>query len=334
MYILDLQAPAKINWALTVTGRRPDGYHLLQTVFQSISLADKIRLALGQARARPGKAQIRCLCRSRGRWAGLRQEDIKSAALNGPQNLAYKAADLLGQALAEKHIPCPDMFIRINKRIPLQAGLAGGSSDAAAVLRGFNRMLGYPLRRQELERLACQCGSDTLFCLWGGTQWGEGRGDELTPLPAVAGWPLVVVRPESGVSTKRAFAAYDKWVDSQTPARQPSLSGAAVSGPTAPGDRQEWCRAFALGDKGRVAGMMRNSLERVSMALCPPVAEIKKELMGAGCLAALMSGSGSAVFGLVGDEGQQKDVVDRMREKGIAVWAVKTLGGHGGKYGD
>ncbi|MCL1916806.1 MAG: 4-(cytidine 5'-diphospho)-2-C-methyl-D-erythritol kinase [Peptococcaceae bacterium] len=309
MNTLNLRAPAKINWTLTITGRRPDGYHLLQTVFQSISLADDLRLTLSSSL---DTAQIRCFCRSEGSCAGLRKTDIRAAALNGPSNLAYKAAQLLGQALEKKNIPCPDMTIHINKRIPLQAGLAGGSSDAAAVLRGFNRMLGNPLSRKELEGLACRCGSDTLFCLWGGTQWGEGTGNELTPLPSVAGWPLVVVKPEGGVSTRRAFEAYDKGIDLKT---KPD------------GDCQEWRRVLAHGDKQSVARMMRNSLEQVSMVLCPAIEEAKEELIKAGCLTALMSGSGSAVFGLVRDKDHQEDVVYRMREKGfMAVWAVETSG--------
>lgn len=305
--ILDVIAPAKINWFLRIIGQREDGYHLLETVFQSISLVDEIRLTLGSSfGAREGR--IRCICRPATLKTSCQEYDNDS--LNGLDNLAYKAADLLSEALTKKKTPCPAMTIDIRKHIPLQAGLAGGSSDAAVVLRGFNSMLGFPLGQDELWELACRCGADTAFCLKGGTQWGEGTGSELTPWPDAPDWPVVIVKPTRGVSTKKAFAAYD-----ELPAR--------ISQQTS--TREDWRQALAAGDISRVAAMMSNDLEPVSLALCPEIADVKKELLKAGCLAALMSGSGSSVMGLVSDAAAQADVVRSMSEKGFTgVWAVRT----------
>jgi 4-diphosphocytidyl-2-C-methyl-D-erythritol kinase len=347
--ILDLQSPAKINWFLKITGRRADGFHMLQTVFQSISLADDIRLTLGEATpgdatlrdatlgdATPGDDRnqkatrlpdhghsdtgIRCICIPASD-SSYRQEDMK--LLNDPHNLAYKAAVLLREALAEKNIPCPAMSIEITKRIPMQAGLAGGSSNAAAVLRGFNSLLGSPLSWQELGELACRSGSDTHFCLEGGTQWGEGTGGDLTPMPGVPGWHLVVVKPAAGVSTQLAFEAYAKNQEAENKGLSSGEQRSIRSGLI---DKNFCHNVFAANDKGRVIQMMSNSLEQVSMALCPPIAWAKEGLLKAGCLAALMSGSGSAVFGLVENHAVQKKVAEAMRGQGFPdVWAVETL---------
>jgi len=310
---LDLKAPAKINWFLKVDERREDGFHLLRTVFQSISFADDIRLSLGKT-VEEGNAGIRCTCRPVTRHDGLKE--IEAGTLNGQHNLAYQAAELFGRALEKKDIARPSMSIDIKKRIPLQAGLAGGSSDAAAVLRGFNSMMGFPLNRNELAELACQCGSDVLFCLDGGTQWGGGTGRELAPLAAAPPWPLVIVRPAGGVSTKEAYKVFDDMTERN---KDPKKNHEPLWG------QDDWQRAFAEGDKNGVTKMMSNSLEPAAIALCPEIAVIKEELMKAGCLAALMSGSGSAVFGLVRDEVTQGYIARHMFKKGHkSVWAART----------
>ncbi|MCL1791998.1 MAG: 4-(cytidine 5'-diphospho)-2-C-methyl-D-erythritol kinase [Peptococcaceae bacterium] len=311
--ILELKAPAKINWFLNVTGRREDGFHSLETIFQSISLADDIRLTLGK-KVSESEGRIRCICRPMTVHDGIK--GLETGKMNGPNNIAYQAAALFGQELVNKGIPRPYISIDIKKRIPMMAGLAGGSSDAAAVLRGLNILMDSPLSQSELEELACQCGSDVLFCLNGGTQWGEGTGSELTPLAAAPEWHLVIVRPVVGVSTVEAYRVYDELKSRDASPEKTTKQH---------GSQDDWVKAFADGEKKSVIKMMSNSLEAAAISLCPEIAVIKEELIKTGCLAVMMSGSGSAVFALVKDEEFQGFMVRYMFKKGFTnVWAART----------
>jgi len=184
--------PAKINLALAITAKRTDGYHNLQTLFQSVSLFDRIEVRLnGQG--------ISCNC----------------GALSGENNLAYKAAEVFLEKLGIiGSAPTADrkagVEIDIEKYIPIEAGLAGGSSDAAAVLRAMNHLYTYPFSYLELLDIARKLGSDTAFCLKGGTQWGEGTGTDLTELTAAPEMDILLVKPSRGVSTVNAYHLFDE----------------------------------------------------------------------------------------------------------------------------
>jgi len=279
-------APAKINLALAVTAKRNDGFHSLETVFQAISLYDRIGVKL-----RP--QGIICHC----------------GELSGQNNLAYQAAALFLDryrcSFAKNEV---GVEITIEKNIPLQAGLAGGSSDAAAVLRALNLLLSSPFSYQELLSLAKECGSDTAFFLKGGTQWGEGTGSELTMLPPAPAMDILVVKPKRGVATKEAYDIFDK------------------TGRYSRLDKKQWLELLISKDKKGISRNLTNALEEAAFQLVPEIEELKRFLLKNGCLGALMSGSGSAVFGILSDTGQGKEIRRRLAEAGYdSSWVVKTV---------
>ncbi|KUO60510.1 MAG: 4-diphosphocytidyl-2C-methyl-D-erythritol kinase [Gracilibacter sp. BRH_c7a] len=280
-------APAKINLALAVTGLRADGFHMIQTVFQTISLFDRIEVEL------KGEG-ITCAC----------------GDLSGESNLAYKAAASFIEELKGKQNISGNMgiTITIEKNIPLQAGLAGGSADAAAVLRGLNKLYSHPFSYEELLEIAASCGSDTAFCLKGGTQWGEGTGTNLTKLPQAPELNLLLVKPIKGVNTSEAYRLFDE------------------TGEISFLDKDLWADVLQKGDGEQIGKLMVNSLEKSAFMLVPEIKHIKELLLEGGCWGALMSGSGSAVFGILPDIetgiGLTKSLVN---EGFLETWIVKTI---------
>jgi len=254
---VEIQARAKINLALDVLGKRPDGYHEVRMIMQSIELADQVILS-----ARPSGIAL----------------EITGAELAADQsNLAYRAA-----ALLQADYPhCGGVHISLKKVIPLAAGLAGGSADAAAVLRGLNELWNLGLSDEVLCRYGAQLGSDIPFCITGGTQLAEGRGEMLTKLPALPPCWVVLVKPPFPVATA--------WVYGQ-------FRGEQV---THRPDTDGMMKALADGDLAGVLARLDNLLETVTIPAYPVLGEIKQALRDGGAAAALMSGSGPTVFGIV-----------------------------------
>lgn len=273
-------AYAKINLGLTVREKRPDGYHELQTVMQTIGLYDTVKLSLAGC-------EIKCIC----------------GGLSGPKNLAYQAAERFMKGL-NLH---KGVRIEIKKKIPIQAGLAGGSSDAAAVLRGLNHLLNKPYSQEELLELANQLGSDVAFCLQGGTQWAEGRGEKLFALPAAPEMDIILVKPWQGINTGESYHRFDQL------------------GKEHPLNFEAWQEALSSLSIERIASLLSNDLEIGSQSLLPEIADVKKGLMEAGCYNALMSGSGSAVFGIAHSAAQAQDIALSFKNKGYSVWVTKTI---------
>lgn len=277
---LAMFAYAKINLGLAVKGKRPDGYHELQTVMQTIDIHDTVNVSLSGS-------GIECLCG----W------------LSGPRNLAYQAARLfLGGLNYSKGVR-----IEIEKRIPVQAGLAGGSSDAAATLCGLNQLCNQPYSREELFQIANRLGSDVAFCLQGGTQWAEGRGEKLLPLTEAPVMSLVLVKPQLGINTGESYRRFD------------------LLGRGHPLSFQAWEEAMQSGSIEKIALLLSNDLEVGSQAILPEIAGLKEDLIKAGCYSALMSGSGSTVFGIAHSETEAQEIKYFFQEKGYAVWAIKTI---------
>jgi len=275
-------ANAKINLALAIQGIREDGYHELQSVMQSIVLHDIIRVR------RHGEKVI-CRC----------------GALSGPGNLAYKAAvDFLEQCGQSGGIE-----IEIEKHIPIQAGLAGGSTDAAATLRLLNQLYGEPLSKEELLMLAGRCGADVAFCLQGGTMWATGRGERLEILPSAPKLDLVLIKPNVGVNTREAYHRFD------------------LVGQAGFLKRTDWEKALIENSVQRIAELLYNDLEPASIQLVPHILEYKQLLLDAGCYGALMSGSGSSVFGIAQGELHAMQLAEQLRKKGLKhVWVTTTVG--------
>ncbi|KIH76381.1 4-diphosphocytidyl-2-C-methyl-D-erythritol kinase [Geoalkalibacter ferrihydriticus] len=254
--VREFAAPAKINLCLHVLGRRADGYHDLHMLMQRVSLADRVVIAL---RDEPG-VEVEC--------PGV---DLAS----GEQNIAARAARVVlaaaGRGLGAR--------ICIDKRIPVAAGLGGGSSDAATVMVGLNRMLGAPLAREALLREGARLGADVPFFVFGRPAWATGVGDRLRRVAALPPVWYVLVNPGFAVSTA--------WVYGNLRL-------------TSPLDVAKLPEFFSSPDD--LVRLLHNDLEQVTIARYPQIADIKERLVAAGALGALMSGSGPTVFGLFDDE--------------------------------
>ncbi|MBP5255018.1 MAG: 4-(cytidine 5'-diphospho)-2-C-methyl-D-erythritol kinase [Lachnospiraceae bacterium] len=284
-------AYAKINLTLEVTGRRPDGYHEVRMAMQQVSLHDRVLLR------RTEEAGIVMTCND----PGLPTDG---------RNLMVRAAE----ALFRRYGIPGGLTMALEKRIPVSAGLAGGSSDAAAVLRGVNRLYGLGLSVEELCETGIRLGADIPFCIRGGTLLAEGIGERLSPLPHCPRLHLLLVKPPSGVSTPEVYAGFDRMnAAAGHGEKQPDGVGAeradgAGSKPEQP-DRfaadavrenpaSRMREALLLRSPEAVAEALYNDLQPVTQEMRPAVGEIVRFLRGNGALNALMSGSGPTVFGL------------------------------------
>ena len=271
-------AYAKLNLSLDVTGRREDGYHDMLMVMQTISVSDCIDLKLTEE---PG-IQAEC--------------NFRYVPTDG-RNLAVRAAQVYLQAVAENQHEPPGVSIRLEKHIPVGAGMAGGSADAAAVLRGMNRLFGSPLNRQELEALAGQVGSDVAFCIAGGTQLAKGRGEQLEDLPPLPPCWIVVCKPGFSISTPELF----RKLDEVSLRRHPDTAGMLAA------LREEDLRGIGI--------RMYNVFEDVPDRRMRQTGEIKSVLLDHGALGAMMTGMGSAVFGVFIDaEAAERCAADLKKE--------------------
>jgi 4-diphosphocytidyl-2-C-methyl-D-erythritol kinase len=282
---ITIRAHAKINLDLRVLGPRLDGYHELRTVYQTIALHDVIECV-----PREGPLAIDC--------------DAAGVPLDG-SNLAWRAAEALWRAL-RRPTPVRDVLIRLQKHIPLQAGLGGGSADAAATLMALSRLWKVPLRPAQLTDVAATLGADVPFFLAGGTALGLGRGDEVYPLADLPRHWIVLLVPGFGVSTADAY----NWYDSE---RDLSRGGGAREPQHVPGP---W--------PSRAAQMI-NDLEAPIARHHPEIDHMRTALRRAGALAAAMSGSGSAVFGLFQKRGDALAAVDGLSGSGWRVLLTESL---------
>ncbi|MDD6308848.1 MAG: 4-(cytidine 5'-diphospho)-2-C-methyl-D-erythritol kinase, partial [Clostridia bacterium] len=251
--MIEIKAHAKLNLSLDVVGKRPDGYHNLCSIMQSVRLADDITI-----RRNP---DISILC------------DAKYVPMD-QQNTAYRAAKLfLDEAKQDGGVS-----IRIRKRIPVGGGMGGGSADAAAVLMGMNKLFGYPFSFKKLKEIGLRCGADVPFCMTGGTCLAEGLGEILTPLPAMPRCSILLVRPRFPLNTKQMF------------------SGVKMDAITCHPDTEGIINAVYNRDLKGICDRMYNNLE----AFVPrkEIAIYKELLQKNDAMGALMTGSGSVVFGI------------------------------------
>ncbi len=283
MRILE-KAPAKINLSLDVTSKRPDGYHEVEMIMTTIDLADRIELT------------------------ELPENVIRVASHNrfvpdDQRNLAYQAAKLLKERFQVKK----GVSIMITKVIPVAAGLAGGSSDAAATLRGLNRLWDLKLSVEELAELGAEIGSDVSFCVYGGTALATGRGEKIRHISAPPHCWVVLAKPTIGVSTAEVYRR---------------LNLQQVRHP----DVQAMIDAIEEKSFQKVCGQLGNVLESVTLSLHPEVAMIKSQMKRFGADAVLMSGSGLTVFGLVQYESKVQRIYNGLRGFCDQVYAVRMIG--------
>lgn len=273
---IELKALAKINLGLDVLGRRENGYHDVRMVMQSIYLYDEVKIEKTEA---PGIALASNL----------------SFLPTGEGNIAYKAAQLL----TEEFEIGEGVKITLNKHIPVAAGLAGGSSNAAAVLFGMNRMFHLGLTREELMARGVRLGADVPYCIMRGTVLAEGIGEELSVLPAMPKCTVLIAKPPVSVSTKVVYEA----LDAKEIVEHPDIDGII-----------EGLKKHSL---KQVAACMGNVLEDVTIPMHPVIEQIKGEMKEAGALNAMMSGSGPTVFGLFESRAAAREAQRRIREKSL-----------------
>lgn len=270
---LTLKAFAKINLSLDITGVLENGYHQLEMIMQSVSLHDKVSIATSDS-----SQGISLSC------------SVPSLCPN-EQNTAYKAANLFFEHCGI----CPAVSIQIEKQIPSQAGLAGGSADAAAVLHGLNQLFRTHLTQEQLCEIGVQVGADVPFCICGGTMLATGIGEKLSPLPALPPCYIVICKPPVSVSTQEAYQKADNTVFLQRP------------------NTQIICNALKEQNLLAVSQNMKNVFqEATSLADVDTITEL---MIQNNALGACMSGSGSAVFGIFETEQQALFCFNILRQK-------------------
>ncbi|WP_443596469.1 4-(cytidine 5'-diphospho)-2-C-methyl-D-erythritol kinase [Agathobacter sp.] len=276
-YDISLKALAKINLGLDVVRRREDGYHEVRMIMQTIHLYDRLDIK----RTKESGIQI--------------QTNLSFLPVN-ENNLIYKAAKLL----MDEFSITDGVSVKLDKRIPVAAGMAGGSTDAAAMLFGMNRLFSLGLTKRQLMERGVQIGADVPYCIMRGTALAEGIGEELSPLAPMVKCPVLIAKPSISVSTK--FVYQNLKLDDTT--IHPDIDLLI-----------EDIKAKNLHD---IAAHMGNVLETVTIPTYPVIDEIKKHMLSHGAVGAMMSGSGPTVFGLFDDEATAKKAYTAMRSSHLA----------------
>lgn len=274
---MELKALGKINLGLDVLGKRPDGYHDVRMVMQTIYLYDQITI-------------------TKRKESGIGLSTNLFYLPVNENNLAYRAAKLLMDEFEIRS----GVDIFLEKHIPVAAGMAGGSSNAAAVLYGINRMFDLGLSMEELMKRGVSLGADVPYCIMRGTVLAEGIGEILTPLPPMPRCQIVVAKPPVSVSTKMV---YEK-IDSRRIVEHPDIDG-IIEG-------------LKEGDVTKIASRMGNVLEQVTVEEYPVIDKIKKLMNEGGAKGAMMSGSGATVFGIFTEKSLAKKAALKIREAGLA----------------
>ena len=274
---ISVKALAKINLGLDVVKRREDGYHEVRMVMQTIHLFDRLEIKKNHS----GRIAI--------------TTNLPFLPTN-ENNLVYKAAQLLMDEFQIKD----GIDVKLHKHIPVAAGMAGGSTDGAAVLYGMNRLFGLGLSRQDLMQRGVKLGADVPYCVMRGTALAEGIGEELTALPPMVKCPVLIAKPQISVSTR--FVYENLKLDETTP--HPDIDRLVED--------------IKKKDLQAIAGDMGNVLETVTIPNYPVIAQIKEHMMEHGAVGAMMSGSGPTVFGLFDDEAAAVSAYEAMRGTGLA----------------
>ncbi|AXI07539.1 4-(cytidine 5'-diphospho)-2-C-methyl-D-erythritol kinase [Oceanobacillus sp. 143] len=278
------KAPAKINLSLDVLGKRNDGYHNVEMIMTTIDLADRIELSPLE--------QDKIIISLESRYVP-----------NDERNLAYKAAEIF----KEKYGIKMGVHIKIEKNIPVSAGLGGGSTDAAAVLRGMNRLWNLNIPLKELAELGATIGSDISFCVYGNTAIARGFGEKIEKLDSPPPCWVVLAKPDIGVSTRTIFARV-KVDELYHP------------------DTNNILEALTEKDFSKLCRNIGNSLEQITQYLHPEVRQIKEAMRQIGATGVLMSGSGPTVYGLVEHENKARRIYNGMRGFCEEVYLVRLIG--------
>ena len=301
--MLEVKAYAKVNLSLDIVGRREDGYHLVRMVMQSLDIADILTFE------KLDKPEIIVLLDNPS--VGSDGDSPLGKVPLDENNLIYKAARLLFDRYIWKRNEKAGVQITLTKNIPIAAGMAGGSSDAAATFRGINELFELGLMDKELMEMGVTLGADIPYCIMGGTALSEGIGEELTRLPDIPECVFLVVKPRISVSTAEAYGGYDSLVESKTGQK------VCIIHPDVDGQVD----ALYAGNLKGVTDKFLNVLEYVTAEKHPIIGDIEKIMLDFGALNAMMSGSGPTVFGIFEDvekaeaakkELEQRDISDQL----------------------
>ena len=274
---ISVKALAKINLGLDVVRRREDGYHEVRMVMQTIHLFDRLEI-------------------SRNDSGQITMETNLSFLPTNENNLVYKAAKLLQDEFAIKD----GVHVWLHKYIPVAAGMAGGSTDAAAVLYGMNRIFELGLTKEQLMERGVKIGADVPYCIMRGTALAEGIGEKLTKLAPMVKCPVLIAKPQISISTKFVY------------------ENLKLNENTIHPDIDRLVADISEGDLTKIAADMGNVLETVTIPEYPVIAEIKENMMQNGAVNAMMSGSGPTVFGLFADESTAVKAYEAMKESNLA----------------
>lgn len=284
---IGIKAYAKINLTLDVIGKRADGYHLVQMIMQQINLYDEITVTRQEK--------------------GITLSSDSNFIPENPQNLAWRAVALMQESLGLDQ----GVHIAIRKHIPVAAGLAGGSTDAAAVIHAYAELCGIPLTLDEKMALGLKLGADVPFCLLGGAALAEGIGERLTPIAGLKdGW-LVVCKPNFGVSTREIYTSLE-WDRIE---KHP--------------DTQGMLKALEEGTAQGITPYLGNVLEEVTCRKYPEVKVLKDRMLQYGADGALMSGSGPTVFGLFRNAEKAGNAKTNLKRFYRQTYAIKTITSQG-----
>ena len=280
---MKIKAYGKVNISLDVVGKREDGYHLLSMIMQNIDLYDEIEVEKQEC--------------------GIILECNKSYVPVDNRNLAYKAAEIF----KERYDIVDGVKINIEKNIPVSAGLAGGSTDAAAVLKVMNKLFNVIATEEELMELGLTLGADIPYCIHGGTALCEGIGEIITPIKPFRDKIVVLVKPAFGVSTKEVYKNFNLEKVKQHP------------------KTAEIINAIENDDLNFVASNMKNLLENVTLRKHKILIKIKEEMNACGAINSMMSGSGPTVFAFFDDMLKAQRCFEKMKKKYSDVFITRTI---------
>ena len=294
--VLEKKAYAKVNLSLDIVGRREDGYHLVRMVMQTLDIYDILTLE----RLEENEIKIQAVDKR----GDVNTSDENAVVPLGEDNLVYKAA----ARLLEKYLwgkgGTGGVKISLEKHIPIAAGMAGGSSDAAATLTGLNELYELGIMDKELMEIGVKLGADIPYCIMGGTALSEGIGEELTRLPDIPECIFVVAKPPVAVSTAEAYGGYDALADSGEKVIRPAV------------DKQ--VDAIYSGDIKLVAELFGNVLEQVTAQRHKEIGHLEELMKECGALGAVMSGSGPTVYGIYDDMAKAEETVRRINDGKLA----------------
>ena len=276
METLKLNAYAKINLGLDVIGRLPNGYHEVKMIMQSVGICDELTFEKQPS--------------------GITVTTDSGELPTDENNLIYRAAKLLLDTYSVKE----GVRIHLTKRIPIAAGMAGGSTDAAATLKAVNQLFRFGKTKEELMELGVKIGADVPYCILGGTALAEGIGERLTPLPPMPDCHILVAKPDINVSTKYVYTTLDA---------APILFHPDIDGMTA---------AIFAGDLTGITARLGNVLETVTVPAHPIISKIKEKFLELGSDGVLMSGSGPTVFGIFSDKTAAEKAYASMKQSSLA----------------